>query len=210
MPSLIHPRVYPIRLYGDPILRRKAATITDVQAPVEVPGYAPATLRQVANIMLETMFEARGVGLAAPQIGLGLRMFVAAEYEDDEEENEGQEKPLKSRVLREFIMINPVLSVTNRKRDGSLLEGCLSIPNIYEEGVRRARGVRVDYLDLDSHPQSADAEDYLARVFQHETDHLSGVLFLDHLPARVSQHYRKELAAMQCQARANMRELGEE
>lgn len=202
------PRIYPIRLYGDPILRRKAGTVTDFAAPVNIPGFAPATLRQVADTMLETMFEARGVGIAAPQIGLSLRMFVAVEYEDDEEENEGQEeKPLKSRVLRDFVMVNPVLTITNRKKDSSYTEGCLSIPNIYEEGVRRSREVRVDYQDLDGNPHSIEAEDYLARVFQHEIDHLSGVLFLDHLPASVTNSYRKELSAMQRQARADLREL---
>ncbi len=201
------PRIYPIRLYGDPVLRRKANTVTDVTAPLQVPGFEETSLRQVANTMLETMFEARGVGIAAPQIGLSVRLFVGVEYEDDEEENEGQEKPLKSRVLRDFVMVNPVLTVTNRKKDSSYTEGCLSIPNIYEEGVRRARAVRVDYQDLDGNLKSIEADDYLARVFQHEVDHLNGILFLDHLPTSVSNQYRKELSAMQRQARADLKEL---
>lgn len=201
------PSIYPIRLYGDPILRRKASPIKDFSAPVEIAGFAPATLRQVADTMLETMFEARGVGIAAPQIGLSARLFVAVEYEDDEEENEGQEKPLKSRVLRDFVFVNPVLTVTNRKKDASYTEGCLSVPNIYEEGVRRSREVRVDYQDLDGNPHTIEADDYLARVFQHEIDHLEGVLFLDHLPASVSNRYRKELSAMQRQARADLKAL---
>ncbi len=153
------------------------------------------------------MFEARGVGIAAPQVGLSQRLFVAVEYEDDEEENEGQDKPLKSKALREFVMVNPVLTVLNKKKDDHMTEGCLSIPNIYEEGVKRHRAVRVDYLDLDGQPRSVEAEDYLARVFQHEIDHLSGVLFLDHLPAGVTDEYRKELSALQRQAKANLKEL---
>ncbi len=199
--------MYPLRLYGDPVLRRKANAVTDVTAPVSVPGFAPVSLKQVARSLLETMFEARGVGIAAPQVGLSTRLFVAVEYEDDEEENEGQDKPLRSKMLREFVFVNPVLTVLNKKKDDQMTEGCLSIPNIYEEGVKRNRAVRVDYLDLDGQPQSIEAEDYLARVFQHEIDHLNGVLFLDHLPASITDEYRKELSALQRQSKANLKEL---
>ena len=199
--------MYPLRLYGDPVLRRKANAVTDTAAPVTVPGFEPVQLKQVARSLFETMFEARGVGIAAPQVGLSTRLFVAVEYEDDEEENEGHGKPLRSKMLREFVFVNPVLTVLNKKKDDQMTEGCLSIPNIYEEGVKRNRAVRVDYLDLDGQPQSIEAEDYLARVFQHEIDHLNGVLFLDHLPASVTDEYRKELSALQRQARANLKEL---
>ncbi|WP_420889942.1 peptide deformylase [Deinococcus psychrotolerans] len=201
------PSAYPIRLYGDPVLRRKANAVSDFAAPINVPGYAAASLKQVARSLLETMFEARGVGIAAPQVGLSQRLFVAVEYEDDEEENEGQDRPLRSKVLRDFVFVNPVMTVLNKKKDADLTEGCLSIPNIYEEGVKRNRAVRIDYFDLDGHPQSVEAEDYLARVFQHEMDHLSGVLFLDHLPASVTDEYRRELSALQRQAKANLKEL---
>ncbi|AWN24717.1 peptide deformylase [Deinococcus irradiatisoli] len=202
-----HPQVYPLRLYGDPVLRRKAVPVADPSAPVTVPSFEPVSLRRFAHSLLETMFEARGVGIAAPQVGLSQRLFVAVEYEDDEEENEGQDKPLRSKALREFVMVNPVLTVLNKKKDAQLTEGCLSIPNIYEEGVKRNRAVRVDYLDLDGQPRSVEAEDYLARVFQHEIDHLNGVLFLDHLPASITDEYRKELSALQRQAKANLKEL---
>ena len=157
--------------------------------------------------MLETMFEARGVGLAAPQVGLPVRLFVAAEYEDDEEENEGQDTPLKSRVLREFVMLNPVLKVTDKKKDRSYQEGCLSIPGIYEEGVPRARAVQVTYTDLDGETRRIEAGDFLARVFQHENDHLDGRFFLDHLPAEVTDDHRAELLKMQRQARQYLADL---
>ncbi len=200
--------MYPLRLYGDPVLRRKANPVSDVAASVSVPGFERASLKEVAHSLLETMFVARGVGIAAPQVGLSQRLFVAVEYEDDEEENENQpDKPLRSKVLRDFVFVNPVLTVINKKKDDHMTEGCLSIPNIYEEGVKRSRAVRVDYLDLDGQPQSIEAEDYLARVFQHEIDHLNGVLFLDHLPASVTDEYRKELSALQRQAKANLKEL---
>lgn len=185
-----------MRLYGDPVLRRKAKPLSIVDT-LQVPGFDPQSVRSVANTMLETMFEERGVGLAAPQIGLPIRLFVAVEYADDEEENEGQEKPLRSRVLREYVMINPVLKVLDKKKDKSYQEGCLSIPGIYEEGVPRMRQVGVTYTDLDGAEQYIEAEDYLARVFQHEIDHLDGKLFLDHLPASVTNEHRKELLRIQ-------------
>ena len=202
------PRVYPIRLYGDPVLRRKARAV-QADEILNVPGVGPQSLREVANTMLETMFEARGVGLAAPQVGLPVRMFVAVEYEDDEEEQEGGEKPLRSRVLRDFVMLNPVLTVTDKKKDRSYQEGCLSIPGIYEEGVPRARAVQVRYTDLEGQERTLEAGDYLARVFQHEVDHLDGVFFLDRLPPEVTDDYRKELAGMQRKAKQYLNDLAE-
>lgn len=195
-----------MRLYGDPVLRRKAKPLQATDT-LTVPGFDPQTVRQVADTMLETMFEAHGVGLAAPQIGLPVRLFVAVEYEDDEEENEGQEKPLKSRVLRDFVMLNPVLKVIDKKKDRSYQEGCLSIPGIYEEGVPRARAVQVSYTDLDGVARVVEADDFLARVFQHEADHLDGVLFLDRLPAEVTEDYRKELLAIQQKSRTFLSDL---
>jgi len=202
------PTVYPIRLYGDPVLRRKARAVQPTDL-LTVPGYGPQTVREVANTMLETMFEARGVGLAAPQVGLSVRMFVAVEYADDEEEQEGGDAPLKSRVLREFVMLNPELTVTDKKKDRSYQEGCLSIPGVYEEGVSRARAVQVRYTDLDGQPRTLEEGDYLARVFQHEVDHLDGVFFLDRLPPEVTEDYRKELTAMQRKSRQFLQELAE-
>lgn len=199
------PSIYPIRLYGDPVLRRKARAIAKVGASVTVPGFSPQTLSQVSDQMMETMFEARGVGLAAPQIGLGLRMFVAAEYEDDEEE--GSETPLRSRVLNTYTIINPVLKPVGRRKDDQVQEGCLSIPGIFEEGVKRSSAVRVDYTDLNGDTRSIEAEDYLARIFQHENDHLDGVFFLDRLPPEVTEEYRKELLSMQRQSREFLKTL---
>ena len=205
VPGQPTPSVYPIRLYGDPVLRRKARAIARVGGPVTVPGFAPQTLQQVSDQMMETMFEARGVGLAAPQIGLGLRMFVVAEYEDDEDE--GSEKSLRSRVLNTYTIINPVLKPVGKLRDDHYQEGCLSIPGIFEEGVKRSRTVRVDYTDLQGDTRSIEAEDYLARIFQHENDHLDGVFFLDRLPPEVTEEYRKELLSMQRQSREFLKTL---
>lgn len=201
-----HPRIYPMRLYGDSVLRRKAKNI-QVTDTLQVPGFEPQSVKEVAHTMLETMFEQRGVGLAAPQIGLSARLFVAVEYEDEEEE--GTEKPLRSRVLREYVMINPVLKAIDKKKDKSYQEGCLSIPGIYEEGVARMRQVSVEYTDLDGNQQYLEAEDYLARVFQHEIDHLEGVLFLDRLPPRITASYRKELLSIQRQSQQFLQSLAD-
>ncbi len=203
--------IYPIRLFGDPILRSKSRTITDLNATVKVPGFQPVTLEKLADNMFDSMFEARGVGLAAPQIGLPIRMFVVAEYEDeeDEETHEGKKKPLRSRVRAQHVFINPTLTVLNKKRDRSYTEGCLSIPGVYEEGVPRWRQLNIQYQDLSGAQHSEDAEDYMARVMQHEHDHLEGKLFLDHLPPDIADEYRKDLAAMHRKARAYLKFLKE-
>jgi hypothetical protein len=105
--------ILPIRLYGDPVLRTKARTVTDF-----------STIPKLAEDMLETMYEAKGVGLAAPQIGQGIRMFVAAEYSD--EEQEGEESELKSRVLNEYVMVNPTLEVLDATLVGVSRVACRS------------------------------------------------------------------------------------
>lgn len=194
-----------MRLYGDPVLRRKAKPVAHDQL-VTVSGFSEQTLREVADTMLETMFEQRGVGLAAPQIGLSAQLFVAVEYNDDIAEGQ-EELPLRAQVLREFVMLNPKLSLINKKKDRSYQEGCLSIPEVYEEGVPRALEVRVDYTDLEGQPQSIEADDYLARVFQHEIDHLRGVLFIDHLPASFINSQRQALHKSQQYAKSYLKYL---
>ncbi len=207
--------IYPIRLYGDPILRAKAKPITDFKATINVPGFGATPLYDIAENMFDTMFEARGVGLAAPQIGLPVRMFVAAEYEDDEEEDTTPEEkgkpkekaPLRSRVLEQYVFINPKLEVITRKKDRSHMEGCLSIPGVVEEGVARLREVRIVWNDLEGKLYRVEFEDYMARVMQHEVDHLEGKLFIDHLPAEVVDDYRKTLLALGRQAKMNVQQL---
>ncbi len=188
--------ILPIRLYGDPVLRQKARPVTDF-----------SDLPKLAENMLETMFDAHGVGIAAPQIGLPIRMFVAVEFSDDEpegEEAEESEEP-RSRVLNEFVVVNPVLEVI-RRGPVEGLEGCLSIPGIYEEGVPRAQAVRLRYQNERGEQRVLEAEDYLSRVFQHEFDHLEGKLFLDYLPREVVNLHRDDLTEMQRKAKTFLRE----
>src|SRR5258708_4755288 len=119
------------------------------------------SLQKLVDDMFETMHAANGAGLAAPQIDLSIRLFVA-EYED-----------------RRIVMINPEII----KAEGEVLgsEGCLSIPGYYGDNIRRAESVIVKGQDLRGKDIRVRAEGWLARILQHEIDHLNGVLFLDRL-----------------------------
>ncbi|MFN4232273.1 peptide deformylase [Thermus sp.] len=189
--------IYPIRLYGDPVLRKKARPVQDF-----------AGLKKLAEDMLETMFEARGVGLAAPQIGLSQRLFVAVEYAD---EPEGEERPLRDLVRRIYVVANPV--ITHRVGEVEGMEGCLSLPGLYSEEVPRAERIRVEYQDEEGRPRALELEGYMARVFQHEVDHLDGILFFERLPKAKREAFleenRAELARMQKEAKALLKELSQ-
>lgn len=187
--------IYPIRLYGDPVLRRRARPVQDFSG-----------IKKLAEDMLETMFEARGVGLAAPQIGLSQRFFVAVEYAD---EPEGEERPLRDLVRQVHVVVNPVL--LHREGEVEGLEGCLSLPGLYAEDVPRAERIRVAFQDEEGRERVLELEGYMARVFQHEMDHLDGILFFERLPKAKREAFleenRAELARMQKEARALLKEL---
>ncbi len=187
----------PIRLYGDPVLRKKARPVTDF---TRVP--------ELAEAMLETMFEAGGVGLAGPQVGEAKRIFVAALYQDLPEEEEDR-VPLKKRVRETFVLVNPRITYAEGEAVGT--EGCLSLPGLYSDDVPRKFRVRIEYQDEHGEPRVIEAEDYLARIFQHEIDHLEGVLFFDRLPPPLKRRFleenRAELARMQREAKAMLKEL---
>ena len=140
-----------IRTLGDPVLRETAS-------PAEVFDDA---LRRIVDDMLETMYAAPGVGLAGNQVGLRTACFVY----DDREGHAG-------------FVANPRLS--ELEGEETLEEGCLSIPGPYHPTVRAAR-VRLVGADLDGEPLDIVAEGLLARIFQHETDHLNGMLYIDRL-----------------------------
>ena len=158
----------PIRMFGDPVLR-------DPARPVESFDRA---LRRLAEDMIETMHEAPGVGLAAPQVGRSLRLIVF-----DIQDDQGPR-----------VLANPVL----RDEWGEQIEeeGCLSIPGLYYP-VRRAMKVWAEGVGLDGNEVTIEAEELLARVLQHEVDHLGGVLFIDRLEA---EHRGEALAALRDQA----------
>lgn len=143
------------------ILRQKAK---------KVPRVTPE-LQQLIDDMIETMREAPGVGLAAPQVGVGLRVIVV-EYGEPPEE-EGAEPPPK----KLYAVVNPEISRHNNETVAGT-EGCLSIPEYMGE-VERYTQVTVKGLDRHGKPLKLKAKDWLARVFQHEIDHINGVLFID-------------------------------
>ena len=135
---------------GEEVLRQKAEPVAEVNDEI----------RQLANDMLETMIEADGVGLAGPQVGKSLRIFVAMADDD---------------VKRVFI--NPQIIKTSEEV-GDYEEGCLSIPQVYESITRPVR-VTIQALNEKGRPFTLDADGLLARIIQHENDHLDGILYID-------------------------------
>ena len=138
-----------------------------------------ATLRALVDDMWETMYAANGVGLAAPQIGLGLRLIVI-DVPMELEEN-------KLPGLK-VVMVNPELVQLLGEQNGD--EGCLSVPGYYASIPRKAKAVMEGY-DLDGKKFRVSAEGYAARACQHEVDHLDGRLFLDRLTDALTIHYSK-------------------
>lgn len=161
----------PIRLYGDPVLRTRA---TELGAADVTPA-----LRQFVADMGETMYAASGIGLAANQVGDLRRLFVADVAQVDEKSKKGRRT--KDATRRELLAyLNPEI-VEFSPEDESYQEGCLSIPEI-EADVFRPIRIRVRYRTLDWELRETWFDGLMARVFQHEMDHLDGVLFIDHLP----------------------------
>lgn len=198
---MISTNIYPVRMYGDPILRKRARAVSETT--YHVPGFSTVTLPELARNMLESMYVAHGVGLAAPQIGLPIRMFVAVEYDDDLPEG----TPLKARVLREFVMVNPQLEILDARLAAKYPDGCLSIPQVYEDGVKRERAIRVTYHDELGTEHVIEADDYLARVLQHEYEHLDGKLFFDRLNNNFVERHRGYLSQLQREAQQYLRYL---
>lgn len=145
----------------EPVLRRKAHSITKVDK----------TLQTLIDDMVETMRDAPGVGLAAPQIGLSERLIVV-EYFERAEDEEKEDAPKKV-----WAVLNPeIIKASEEKLIG--VEGCLSIPGLVGE-VERHASIQVKGLNRHGKPTKIKAEGWLARIFQHEIDHLNGVLFTD-------------------------------
>lgn len=158
--------ILPIIAFGDPVLKKKAVDITK-----DYPG-----LSQLIANMFDTMKNAKGVGLAAPQVGVSIRLFIidAAPYIDDEQEKD--EEGLKN-FKRIFINAQVV------EQNGELWkfnEGCLSIPTIRED-VERKPELRIRYVDENFLPREESFKGVKARIIQHEYDHIEGILFTDRI-----------------------------
>ena len=152
----------PIRLFGDPVLRQKAQPVTDFDKE----------LRRLVEDLTDTMLEAPGAGLAAPQIGVGLRVFTW--YVDGEVGH----------------LVNPDLTLSDETQDGD--EGCLSIPGLKFD-CRRALAVVARGFNMYGDPVVIEGSELLARAIQHETDHLDGVLFIDRLDEVARKAAMKEI-----------------
>lgn len=160
--------IYPIVAYGDPVLRKVAA---DIDRSYDV--------KKLSEDMFETMYNAKGVGLAAPQIGLNLRMFVV----DGRPFNEGEDMKERDKdpSLIDFkkIFINAEI-LEEDGDDWAFEEGCLSIPDVRED-IYRPEYVTIRYFDADWNEHTEEYEGLAARIIQHEYDHIDGILFTDHL-----------------------------
>ena len=166
--------IYPITLYGNAILRKSCQDI--VEGDIDV--------KNLSEDMFKTMHQADGIGLAAPQIGLNIRIFVLDAGSRDEEK-----KPI--------TMINPkIISLHENKVPYE--EGCLSFPEHFAE-IDRPEKIKIEYLDEDNSKKISTFSGFESRIIQHELDHLNGILFVDHLSRlkrdviiRKMRKYKKE------------------
>lgn len=170
-----------IHTYPDPILVKKAVPVTEFNQE----------LKCLCENMLYTMYQAPGIGLAAPQVGQGLRLFVMdIDYKREPVVLPDGSEDFKLSDFNPKIFINPVLK--NGAGEIVYQEGCLSVPGIYED-VTRLEKITIDYFDLKGKPQSLDAEGLLAICIQHEFDHLEGIVFIEKLSAFKKNFIKKKL-----------------
>ncbi len=157
-----------IRIAGDPVLRKRAEEVADIDA----------ALVRLSEEMFSTMYAAPGLGLAAPQVGVGQRFFV---YDLGDEDGPK-------------VLLNP--EITGSDGEWSFEEGCLSVPGQHFE-VIRPKQIGVRGIDLEGNEVEFEADELLSRLIQHELDHLDGVLVLDHLDDDTRRAAKKRLREMQ-------------
>ena len=180
--------IYPIVAFGDPVLRK---VTVDIDKSVDV--------KKLSEDMFETMYNAKGVGLAAPQVGLNLRIFVV----DGRPFNEGEdmEERDKDPSLIDFkqVFINAEI-LDEKGKEWAFEEGCLSIPDIRED-IYRPEFVRINFFDENWVEYTKTYEGLAARIIQHEYDHIDGILFTDHLnpvKKRMLKNKISEMKRMMC------------
>ncbi|BBE16396.1 peptide deformylase [Aquipluma nitroreducens] len=166
--------IYPVTVFGDPVLRKKAQPITkDFQ-----------DLKGFIQNMFDTMYNSDGVGLAAPQVGQAVRIFVIDSDVDDEDELPGIKK----------AFINPEI-VEKSGEEWVMNEGCLSLPEIRED-VLRPETVKIKYVDEEFNEHIETYSGFTSRVIQHEYDHLEGVMFVDYLNPLRKRILKSKLSAI--------------
>ncbi len=161
----------PITLYGDKILRKKTARVTEVDVK---------TVKLIKD-MFDTMKNAPGIGLAANQVGADKRIFIA-----DISSVEGYENS------KPMVFINPKIEKFSEEKN-TMEEGCLSIPEIRLD-IERPKQITVKFQDTELNEHILDADELLARVIQHECDHLNGILFTDKIPDELKKKLKKDLS----------------
>ncbi|MFK5983389.1 MAG: peptide deformylase [Flavobacteriaceae bacterium] len=160
--------ILPIVAYGDPVLRKLGKEITE--------GFPK--LEQILENMFETMYSAQGIGLAAPQVGLPIRIFIvdASPFGDDEELSEEEQEFLGN--FKQVFINTKIIEETGD--EWAFNEGCLSIPDVREDVFRNA-DIKIEYFDEDFKKHTKEFSGIAARIIQHEYDHIEGVLFTDKL-----------------------------
>lgn len=163
--------ILPIVAYGDPVLKREA-----VEIDRDYEG-----LNELIDNMFETMYEASGVGLAAPQIGQSIRLFIVdgSPFAEDAEEDDEPDPRADGLLGFKKVFINPIIEEESGE-EWAFNEGCLSIPDIREEVYRKER-ILISYYDQNWELKEETYEGYAARIIQHEYDHVEGVLFTDRI-----------------------------
>jgi len=165
---------YPLRVYDDPILREKSKLIEEITEEI----------KELARYMVEFADNNNGIGLAAVQLGVPIRMFILRNYIILPDE--------KWTVSAPMVFINPKI-IWKSKETNSDTEGCLSIPGLPKGPVERPSLVKIEALDLEGNKFIDEREGMNARVFLHENDHLNGVLFIDRLPPKERKEIEPEL-----------------
>ena len=169
--------ILPIYIYGHPILRKNCTPISNTYPD----------LNKIIDDMFETMQNAQGIGISAPQVGLSIRLFLIdlTLYHNED--------PSIPNIKKVFI--NPEI-INETGLDNSHNEGCLSIPGLREDVVRKSQ-IKIKYYDENFKSFSEEIDGVFARVFQHEYDHLNGVLFIDHLPPLKKNIVNRKLVKIQ-------------
>lgn len=167
--------IYPIYAYGNSILRKKASLVAKEE-----------NITQVIQRMFQTMSLANGVGLAAPQVGISKRLFII-----DTSSFLASDRNIEQTSVTKQIFINPEILKEDGK-EWKYKEGCLSIPDIQEEVLRKER-VTIQYMDENFEEHTKIYDGVEARVIQHEYDHIEGILFIDHISAIKKSLLKKRL-----------------
>jgi peptide deformylase len=172
----------PIVTYPEPVLSKVALPVSKFDKDLEL----------LVKNMLYTMYHAPGVGLAAPQIGESIRLFVLdVSYDREEITNAAGKEEYRLSGFSPMVFINPVITGTSGST--TYEEGCLSVPGIYEE-VKRHKTIHVKYQDLVGNFHELEADDMLSICIQHENDHLDGVVFIERLSNLKKNFYKKKIA----------------